>query len=1067
MDGNVSVYAPTSIPISTSSAWGAAGNSYDLDESNSTSSIKRYFLSYNGVLQGANLGISFTISGTTITLDVNDSIGGTERPSYYKNGGTTVSSGTGTVSVNDVIELWGLGGSPQVDMLLAEITVPSGLAKQSGGGVEPSVIMTSASQDGYTVTSSSTHSGSANYKAFNKSYAPATDDYWMAEPYTHGKYDGGGGNYNGINSLGGVSGEWIALQIPTPKIMGSVHITARDLLIDSNGSWDERNKAPKDFKVFGSNDGTNWTEVLSVTGANIQDITNGGGGKFNMHTTSVAYNRFALVVQAVNLVNGVQGVHLAVSEIEYTVLSDDASNAVLYYDATGTTFYGIESWNSSSQSNAFKVPFSSIEVPSSLIDFSVFTWGTSIEFAQEYLRANFGDLNPRFILNGVQATSSNSDFASTTQYLPNGHGVNFWGSSENLAEFKFTSNIHGKCKIIYGCTWNQNAVRIALNGTEIYNTTSIETTVEFDVSVGDEINIYENPMSVIALYSITLNQLLGSSDRTIITTIKPTDDDANKKFQICGYGGFSTVSASFGIRISNHAVNGGGGTSNSSEYAVGIMGNSNDIYFPNLKIYRNVETTIAVSYKSSNNTGYLFVKNPSSGIWEMDSQVFPNGNLNTRFTGSGTHGTDGFMIGGYPVDNNGNNIYDAFVGTIGELFVYDYYIDNVDDIKAKNYNNIPAYSYHASAYNFTGSSGIDLSSDYDLVAAGLMGNASRMAIATVKIPFVSTSDPNYKAFQYVFTYGGWGPRGHDFGIRIDTAVESPYGRIGLALWGDEPWSDILRLESNVETTIGASYDGTTGRVYFFLKNPTTGSWAMEEANYPADWVFTGAGATVNTHVGDVIKGILLGAGAVDDGTHSSPLISGSTISDFAIYDYAITKLDEIPDISRKEPVSITQTTVFNYTGRDIENELNAIVEEKPAWLLPEEEHRFILDGRMIGTEDDFPADFGTLTKHNGTQALITNWTMDTDNNLVLSSYDNIAEADGYWTRYIKVTQNGSYIPGSGKYKAGNNAYYSPSLLLSDYNTGTSYEYGFVKGADFDNIFKNLSLIHISEPTRPL
>ena len=151
-----------------------------------------------------------------------------------------------------------------------------------------------------------------NYKAFNKSYAPASDDYWMAEPYTHGKYDGGG-NYNGINSLGGVSGEWIALQIPTARIMISVHITARDLLIDSNGTWDERDKAPKDFKVLGSNDGTNWNEVLSVTGANIQDITNGGGSSFYADTTDVAYNRFALVVQAVN-----GGVHLAISEISYS-----------------------------------------------------------------------------------------------------------------------------------------------------------------------------------------------------------------------------------------------------------------------------------------------------------------------------------------------------------------------------------------------------------------------------------------------------------------------------------------------------------------------------------------------------------------------------------------------------------------------------------------------------------------------------------------------------------------------------------------------------------------------------
>ena len=157
-------------------------------------------------------------------------------------------------------------------------------------------------------------------------------------------------------------------------------------------------------------------------------------------------------------------------------------------------------------------------------------------------------------------------------------------------------------------------------------------------------------MSVIALYSITLTKLLGSSDRTIITTIKPIDDDENRRYQVCGYGGFSNTSGSFGIRISNYASDQGGGTSNTSEYAVGIMGYHNDIYFPNLKIYRNVETTIAVSYKSSNNTCYLFVKNPSSGIWEMDSQVLPNGQYNTELG-------EGFMIGGYPVDYNGDNIY--------------------------------------------------------------------------------------------------------------------------------------------------------------------------------------------------------------------------------------------------------------------------------------------------------------------------------------------------------------------------------------------------------------------------
>ena len=193
----------------------------------------------------------------------------------------------------------------------------------------PEVALTSANDNGYIVTVSSTHSDGADYKAFNKSYAPASDDYWMADPYSTGTYAGGDGNYNGSTSLGGVPGEWIALQIPTPKVITGVHITARDLLVDNAGSWDERKKAPKDFKILGSNDGINWDEVLSVTGANIQDITNGGGSKFDVHTTNVAYNRFALVVQAVNEVNGDQGVHLAVSEIRYITENFDKNLGML------------------------------------------------------------------------------------------------------------------------------------------------------------------------------------------------------------------------------------------------------------------------------------------------------------------------------------------------------------------------------------------------------------------------------------------------------------------------------------------------------------------------------------------------------------------------------------------------------------------------------------------------------------------------------------------------------------------------------------------------------------------
>ena len=259
----------------------------------------------------------------------------------------------------------------------------------------------------------------------------------------------------------------------------------------------------------------------------------------------------------------------------------------------------------------------------------------------------------------------------------------------------------------------------------------------------------------------------------------------------------------------------------------------------------------------------------------------------------------------------------------------------------------------------------------------------------------------------------------------------------------------MRLESNVETTIGVSYDGTTGRVYFFLKNPTTGSWAMEEANYPADWgTHYAGGRTVNTHVGDVIKGILLGAGAADDGTHFSPLISGSTISDFALYDYAITKLDEIPDISRKEPVSITQTTGFNYTGKGNdfnEGELNAVVEEKPAWLLPEDLP--IIPSSM---------NIGQRNGHN-----IHQYAVDTDGNIILTDIVQPEQSRTFGaTRFIKVTNTGTLVldPGTGKHNngVGRFTYSTAQELIDAYNSATTTggTYTFVKGPDFDTIIDN-------------
>ena len=79
----------------------------------------------------------------------------------------------------------------------------------------PEVTLTSANDNGYRVTVSSTHSSGADYERLTNLML-SSDDYWMADPYSTGTYDGGDGNYNGY-ILVGVPGEWFAAN-PFPKV---------------------------------------------------------------------------------------------------------------------------------------------------------------------------------------------------------------------------------------------------------------------------------------------------------------------------------------------------------------------------------------------------------------------------------------------------------------------------------------------------------------------------------------------------------------------------------------------------------------------------------------------------------------------------------------------------------------------------------------------------------------------------------------------------------------------------------------------------------------------------------
>ena len=286
-------------------------------------------MSNSGVSQGANLGTSFTISGSTVTLDVNDSTGGTDRPSYYKNAGTTVTSGTGTVSGGDVLELWGYGGSPPVDMLLAEITVPNFFAKLSsttdageyikldlGSAVqaetltlksvaeykEPRINMTGINQCGYETFAS--NMSPLPYTLFNSLTTPSADSWNSFQS----SYNASTGNHAASANLGTdypsggttVDGEYVAITLPDKRKLLGYKLTKPD------GSTDDG--SPKEFKLYARENSTSaWVLLTSESlttaiGEYVSGDVDTGGTRFPSTgdlTPTTAYQTYALVVEKI------------------------------------------------------------------------------------------------------------------------------------------------------------------------------------------------------------------------------------------------------------------------------------------------------------------------------------------------------------------------------------------------------------------------------------------------------------------------------------------------------------------------------------------------------------------------------------------------------------------------------------------------------------------------------------------------------------------------------------------------------------------------------------------------
>jgi len=265
-----------------------------------------------------NNEISFTNGVTSLTASGNVVVSGnvtTGTPIAIASGGTGLNSFT----ENDLL----LG--PSSGDALAKLSAytgptsitapPSGMSSttQTIGGIQ------------YTSSASTTGSGTATNNAFDHDNATI----WRSANDPGESYDSMDGYYSGSNTTGSYSGAWIQLYRATAIAPTSIQIIA---------SQTTSIPAPNVWKVFGSTNGSSWTEIHSSSTA----VTwNSGNGHTATISGSAAYNYLRLAVQQSTMASSMGTI--AVSEVRFSSQGTGPTEKFLRSSAAGVSWDAVSS----------------------------------------------------------------------------------------------------------------------------------------------------------------------------------------------------------------------------------------------------------------------------------------------------------------------------------------------------------------------------------------------------------------------------------------------------------------------------------------------------------------------------------------------------------------------------------------------------------------------------------------------------------------------------------------------------------------------------------------------------
>jgi len=388
----------------------------------------------------------------------------------------------------------------------------------------------------YTASASSSYFAQLPWQLFAGFYPGADGTKCWA--ISSSAYDGTSGTYTGgVYTTNSIAGEWVQIQLPVAVTIQSLAMYAR-----GSGSGNKPLAEPKVFYIFGSNDGTTWTQIYTTTVAS--SPTAGQLQQFSINT-SAAYAYIRFVINAIFPGVGAGNGYAEIGQLTYfgtpanstTDFYADRLGNLLTAPVTGQTLASwlaggtgyVTTWydqsgrgNNATQATAANQP--KIDLVNKQIDFK-----PSAYFDLPNGTVPFGNSNYTMIVKhntinttwaGIIGSGTYGTQNATNAIETNTTYTNYWWSNDmSGGAYAQGSIISAKYDNTIGRTLYVNGTSVATNANKNRNSTNIQNTIGTDLRGNQGQGGGNRYLNGELYYVFLFGTALSDTDRTLVESL--------------------------------------------------------------------------------------------------------------------------------------------------------------------------------------------------------------------------------------------------------------------------------------------------------------------------------------------------------------------------------------------------------------------------------------------------------------------------------------------------------------------------------------------------------------------